>query len=182
MQTWTHRAGNSLVLLRPHHCLACQELIPGCEPALQVGEQHCEQRVAQQREGCGLHTRVCAHRSASGSGPCAGYHAPHGNARCLELAVPGSAAAQGQDALPVVNVGLHAGLHQEEPVEQGVWGGAVPPVLVLHGFQLLFGRVGMLSFGQRWGKGHLLTVCQPPFVTGVPKAVLLRSPDSKRLY
>lgn len=82
----------------------------------------------------------------------------------------------------VVNVGLHAGLHQEEPVEQGVRGGAVPPVLVLQRFQLLFGRVGMLSFGQRWGKGHLLTVCQPPFVTGVPKAVLLRSPNSKRLY
>lgn len=77
----------------------------------------------------------------------------------------------------VVNVGLGAGLHQEEPVEKGAQGRAVPPVLVLQRFQFLFGRVAMLSFGQRWGKGHLLTVCQPPFVT-----VMLRSPDSKHLY
>ena len=73
----------------------------------------------------------------------------------------------------VVNVGLGAGLHQEEPVEQGVQGGAVPPVLVLQRFQLLFGRVGMLSFRQRWGKGTCSLCANHPLSLGSPRLFCL---------
>ena len=73
----------------------------------------------------------------------------------------------------VVNVGLGAGLHQEEPVEQGVQGGAVPPVLVLQRFQLLFGRVGMLSFRQRWGKGTCSLCANHPLSLGAPRLFCL---------
>lgn len=75
--------------------------IPGCEPALQVADQHRVQRVAQQHEGCGLHTQVCLYGLPPGL--CRGTGLPsclYGNAHCLELAVPGSAAARGQGALP----------------------------------------------------------------------------------
>ena len=50
-------AGNSVALLHQPHCLACQELIPGWQLALQVWAQHHVQGVAQQCEGCGLHTQ-----------------------------------------------------------------------------------------------------------------------------
>lgn len=62
-------------------------------------------------------TQVCLAGLPPGSGPCTGCHASHGNAPAWSLQ---SLAQQLHEAVlsQVVNVGLGAGLHQEEPVEK----------------------------------------------------------------